>query len=546
MNTKRMSVNPRIIEHLGSDLITSSSVAIVELIKNSIDAKSKKVHVQLFDYVDKIIDNNQLLIKLDQNVMELIKANAENAKILLVEDIGIGMNDNQLENGFLNIGTDIKFNNHDDNEAFLGEKGIGRLATQRLGKKLILETASKACDRSKAVIIDWKNLIESERIDNIELPYYEFDKVGESYTRLWIIGIEKNEIINEPEQIELFNETNVSLNDELQAATCYLVSPFKNSKNEVEISFYNNGIKINTDFDTELLDFAESKNYFEVIKEDEKIVINLKLELTPMFIEKTHRYCIKPVTYFPKYRKSKDDYISLFKKYRQRYNTTLNLHVSYEEIVNKLKEKRKKVYSDVKDQKELDIYLKQQVKNDLNELRGILPITGCAYNFKQDNAIGKMYVDFIKYLKENTNGRINDYSVSDIQNFLNQYSGIKLYRNSYRIGALGNRDDDWLEMQQYRTSGQQFYRINQSNTVGYVSINDPLQVNIREISSRLDIVQNNASKIFKEVIIYIFNYYFYDFNRSADDITKSILQDEGLLQDDIKKEVKIGKKRVIN
>lgn len=98
--------------------------------------------------------------------------------------------------------------------------------------------------------------------------------------------------------------------------------------------------------------------------------------------------------------------------------------------------------------------------------------------------------------------------MGDIQKFLSLYNGIKLYRNGYRIGALGNRDDDWIEMQQYRTSGQQFYRMNQSNTVGYVSINDPMQTNIREISSRLDVVQNDVAKIFKEVIITIFNYYF--------------------------------------
>ena len=33
MKTVKMTINPRIIEHLGSDLITSASVAIVELIK---------------------------------------------------------------------------------------------------------------------------------------------------------------------------------------------------------------------------------------------------------------------------------------------------------------------------------------------------------------------------------------------------------------------------------------------------------------------------------------------------------------------------------
>lgn len=50
-------------------------------------------------------------------------------------------------------------------------------------------------------------------------------------------------------------------------------------------------------------------------------------------------------------------------------------------------------------------------------------------------------------------------------------------------------------------------------------------------------VPQDRERIFM-IIITIFNYYFYDFNRAADDITKSILRDEGLLQDDAKKEVK--------
>ena len=47
MNKGKMKVNPRIIEHLGSDLITSAAVAVVELIKNSIDAHSKRVNLQM-------------------------------------------------------------------------------------------------------------------------------------------------------------------------------------------------------------------------------------------------------------------------------------------------------------------------------------------------------------------------------------------------------------------------------------------------------------------------------------------------------------------
>ncbi len=536
MKKVKMKINPRIIEHLGSDLITSASVAIVELIKNSIDARSKQVNVQFFDSVEYVKRNDKLLLPLDIDIVSLLEREGSALDILLIEDIGIGMNAMQLQEGFLNIGTDIKFKDYENTN--LGEKGIGRLAAQRLGKKLILETASKDDIQRRIVVIDWNELVHSNKIDEFEFPYYELPKRGESYTRMWIIDVKRSELINEPVQLELFGDNKVTLTDELRAATSFLISPYDKTVQDIEIVFYNNGIQIESGFDLELLNFAESVNVFKIEKINDKIQLNMSLNLTPQFIEKTHRSCIKPVSYFPKYRRDKEEYIRFFNDYRVRYEASLDITISHEELLNKIKEKRKKEYSDVKNQTALEEYLVKQVDKELIELMAILPIEGRAYNFKQDNAVGKIYVDYVKYLKVKTNPGLEMYSLDDIQKFLSIYNGIKLYRNGYRIGAFGNRDDDWIEMQQYKTSGQQFYRLNQSNTVGYVSINDPMQANIREISSRLDVVQNDVAKIFKEVIIIIFNYYFYDFNRAADDITKSILRDEGLLQDDKKKEVK--------
>ncbi|MFR8427993.1 MAG: hypothetical protein ACLVCH_10990 [Roseburia inulinivorans] len=63
----------------------------------------------------------------------------------------------------MNIGTDIKYKDYENTN--LGEKGIGRLVAQRLGKKLILETASRDDEQRKVIVIDWKALVNSEKID---------------------------------------------------------------------------------------------------------------------------------------------------------------------------------------------------------------------------------------------------------------------------------------------------------------------------------------------------------------------------------------------
>ena len=106
---------------------------------------------------------------------------------------------------------------------------------------------------------------------------------------------------------------------------------------------------------------------------------------------------------------------------------------------------------------------------------------------------------------------------------MTNYNGIKLYRGSYRIGFLGNKENDWIKLQQFRTKGQQWYRFDLGNTVGYVSLQDPEQRRIKEISSRLDIQENEFSIAFKTLIDIVFNTLFYELNRSANALIKTIL-----------------------
>ena len=535
MNSVKMKVNPRIIEHLGTDLITSSAVALLELIKNSIDAYSTQVNIQLFTDFQHILNNQHMLSEVGDEILNLVEQYYTDKNILLIEDVGIGMNQQQLENGFLNIGTDIKHKISGKNS--LGEKGIGRLATQRLGNKVIVETASKDDSKSKIVVIDWDTLIHATNINDVELPYFEIQKYAETYTRLWILGAESSELVNEPKQLSVFKEVDITLKDELKSSAAFIISPFEECEHKTKISFFYDGIQLESGLDLNLLQFAESQHSFNLSKNEDGLCLEMKLQLTPQFIEKTHRSCIKPIGHFPKYRVEKEEYVNMFQKYKYRYETTLHVVLSEEQVVNKIKELRKKNYENIKNNRDFDELLIKKTRENLKEIFEILPINGRVYNLKQDNAVGKMYIDFVQDMSKTFNQDLEVYSVSDVQKFLSLYNGIKLYRNVYRIGALGNKDDDWLEMQQYRTSGQQFYRINQGNAIGFVSVNDPTQSKIREISSRLDIVENEAAKMFKELMIVIFNYYFYDFNKSADDITKSILRDEGLLQDDINHEV---------
>lgn len=119
MEHKQIKISPRVIKHLGKDLITTSEVAIIELIKNSIDAKAPNVKLLLFEN-GSILENTEkfsIPVCMD-NISELVPKSFLHNPLLVVEDNGKGMNDNQLEKGFLEIGTNLKNN---DDETTLGE-----------------------------------------------------------------------------------------------------------------------------------------------------------------------------------------------------------------------------------------------------------------------------------------------------------------------------------------------------------------------------------------------------------------------------------------
>ncbi|MCM3131271.1 ATP-binding protein [Paenibacillus polysaccharolyticus] len=536
MDEKKIVIDPRIIQHLGKDLITSSDVAITELIKNSMDARSEKVSLHLFESLSEAFLAEQLLTDIPREMKEFIPAEFSNSSLLIIEDIGCGMSTFQLEEGFLRIGTDIK-SNKGGGEIVLGEKGIGRLAAQRLGDALIVETSSSSEDFSSFTYINWTEIIKG--INNV--PYFQLPYVKRSYTRLWIFNVNLEDILNYPEQISFDQENNITLNSDLQAAINFLVSPFINDPKKTLINVNFNDLPINIDFPHEMLTLSESTHYFKINEDDSEIKLKYGLKLQPWYIERIHRAIVKAEG-FAKLKKPHSFYKELLELNQQRIEQTLESTLEEEELCKIIIKFLSSMYPKSSNSKDLyqEVFEKKS-KSIIENLLKIAPISGEIFSFKQNSAIGKDII--ISSVKEQV-GNSSELDIHKLKFFLENYNGIKLYRDIYRVGFLGNKESDWIKLQQYRTKGQQWFRFDLGNTVGYVSLNDPHQKQILEISSRLDISQSRVSESFKTIINIIFNELFYDLNQKANAIIKNILEENDLLGDSLVKRVKKNKNTV--
>lgn len=165
---------------LGRELITDRITAVFELVKNCYDANATEVLVS-FENVGSKKGNGKIIIK----------------------DNGIGMSFSDIRDKWMVVGTNSKrsslYSAEPFNRKFVGEKGIGRFAVDKLGEKLHIKTKQTEEDNLLNVKIDWdeyeeisdksklsKQLSLFTEIDN---KYFYENNIGEKGTELIITKI---------------------------------------------------------------------------------------------------------------------------------------------------------------------------------------------------------------------------------------------------------------------------------------------------------------------------------------------------------------------
>ncbi len=150
----------RLITMLGDQLIKNERIALAELIKNSYDADAEWVKVSFLDFNDDFTVNSKSRI--------------------MIEDDGIGMNAHIIEKHWLNPATPEKKKRKsekattDKGRILQGEKGIGRFAIFKLGKKIKIYTRRQVWDKDKK-----KFLEAGEDVENI--VEYDFSAYDEDF-----------------------------------------------------------------------------------------------------------------------------------------------------------------------------------------------------------------------------------------------------------------------------------------------------------------------------------------------------------------------------
>ena len=135
---------------IGRELITDRITALFELVKNCYDANAQNVHVEFYN----------------------VGTKNPNSKIIIRDD-GLGMTLSDIKDKWMVVGTASKRKEKISpapyNRRYVGEKGIGRFAVDKLGAKILIKTKKENEPNDLNVHINWDVYEQLEKQSQLAL-----------------------------------------------------------------------------------------------------------------------------------------------------------------------------------------------------------------------------------------------------------------------------------------------------------------------------------------------------------------------------------------
>lgn len=426
----------RLLSILGEQLISNEIVAIKELVLNSFDAYAKNVHVNFFK-----------------------NSSGKIYKIEILDD-GIGMNIDNIENGWFTPATSLKTKAKkkkklaEGERPILGEKGVGRFACRRLGEKLELRTRPKDEEIELYFTLEWsqydvdKDDVYLDEMENsifekeLQFPFQiSFPPSLENYTNGTSIVIEQlNDTWNDAKIMDIALELKK------------LIPPFKNIE---DFKIYINGNELKNEV------FLEKALYFIEGVIDDKGMLYYKLGKYP------RNELDKPGNFV----NNIDFSISIDKQLSN---------------VNGLK--KENLLEDIKWKN----YIKEI--NEKYNRRDMIPLCGnftfAAYAWDLDSIHTKRV-------------GINDRKSKEL---LRNLCGISIYRDGFRVWPYGAQGNDWLGLDKNVEGGNKPFHISNKQVIGYVGITQRYNPYLKDKSNREGFIENDFTfSDFKMLLMISFN-----------------------------------------
>ncbi|WP_276378919.1 sensor histidine kinase [Flavobacterium sp. H4147] len=458
-------ITPHIVKQLGEQLVSDEITALLELIKNSYDADATYVSIE--------INTNGQYAK-----GNLFYPN--HGGFIIVEDDGFGMNEETIMKSWLIISYSQKRQLKEAKETTpggrtpLGDKGLGRLSTQRLADICEIFT-NKENEEGTHIAFNWKDFEKEDALSEVRIQAESFAPKKTSGTKLILANLNHSEVW-EGQNLEKF-----------KGQVSQIISPYKENR-PFTVYLKINGISIDLDKSNEdLRDFAIS--HFDFYFDGKILGIKGKTKLTKFIGNSRDEF-----NSFLEIDNGKKFYDFLKNKYSDISKTSAPYFIEFE-----------KKFDFDKDIGGLEIFNGERANP--GSFNGIID------EFTYDN-----WMSSDENLKE-IFGKLSNY-----REFAQSQAGIKLFRNGFAVKPFGIDGDDWLRLRESQTFASSYYPLRPANVLGYFSIDEGENRELKDKTDREGLLSNPYSRNFFALAFFIrdeINRYQENIRRTYNDFLKT-------------------------
>lgn len=451
MSKSQLKIDSHVVIQLGAELISDSEQALLELVKNAYDADATKCTISIEPHWSPEKDHEW-----HSHLKSVIKNSPpNNAGRIVIRDNGTGLNTSAVDNGWLLISASLKRNTGGSKiptpggRIPVGDKGLGRLATMRLGDVLSLKTMTEGEAKTRTISFSWTSFHMGIALEDIEVktsiaPPLKGRRCGSDIEILGLI---------EPN----YWESEANLNKIISKLST-LISPFERFKDfQVNIRANEQEHDLHA-ISAEALNFASAK--FEFKFENSKL--NLKAYIAKSLFRGS----------------SGEQNRKLFDRLLAEENLPEVLchfeadpKIVKRRFQNLTKEKGGWLFSLEEEIAWEDIPRDSQLHGAISPG----PFYGELYNFM-----------FNDYTKEQL------VAASVPLGMLQEMTTIGVFRDRFRV----RMSDDWLALAKGVTSGG-FFQLRPRNVIGFFAITNEFNPNLVEKSDREGFVDNESWRGFQ-------------------------------------------------
>ncbi|WP_215780019.1 sensor histidine kinase [Paludibacterium sp. B53371] len=452
-SSSHLSISSHVVVQLGAELVTDVEQALLELAKNAYDADSETCEIIVEpDWEISPTDPEYDLLFPDRK--DTADRQKEKVGRLRVRDCGLGIPADAVNRGWLRISASLKRASGEQakqktkkNRTPVGDKGLGRLATMKIGTVLRLKTATEGESQWRTVSFSWADFTPERTLDQV--PVFEgtnsedFDGPG---TIIEIIGLHDPAHWNNPIFVERELVPNLST----------LISPFQSQDNfSITVKMKSRVFELETLHD-DVLNLASAK--FEFIWDGSEL--SMKSWIAP-----------------PLFRGVAGE------EGQEKFDLVFN-EINKPKLLSFLANKPRLRDHNI-DIKPSDPWLlKFSEKNQFQTFPTDKQYPGAINP-------GPFHAEIYSFMfNEATKNKLQQAGMSTPQ--MQSMATIAIYRDGFRVRA----QKDWLRLSESQTKGGSFYELRPTNVLGFFALSNEHNSGLVEKSDREGFVDNREFRGF--------------------------------------------------